>query len=323
MSAPYVLRIAILCLASFFLVNAALGLLARILSPAAIRRAARMNVRAAEQMLFALRLLPPAAAAFAVLALCLPSYLWLEPTRRVESIGLGCSVIALLGLANWIWSAVRAIRALRWLDPAAALEPMNMPEISLGGRTLRVIDTQSPVLALAGFVRPRIILSSGVARSLSVEQLELALRHEDAHRRSGDNWKRLLLLAPDVIPFSRTFRKIEAAWAVFAEWAADDEAADNDPGRSVALAETLLRVARLGTPARLSPLFAPFVSGDENLAARVERLLRAQPAAPLPPAQPRARNFCLGACAALAVAALALLPAALPLVHEALERLIR
>lgn len=324
MTAAYFIRVAVLSLACFFLVNAALGLLAQAVSPAAIRRAARMKARAAERMLFALRIAPSAAAAFAVLALCIPSYLWLEPERGIESIGLGCSLLALLGLADWLSSAGRLIRAMPWPAPAAAHAPLTMPELSNAHRTVRMIHTDSPVLALAGFVRPRIILSSGVVQSLSAAQLDLALRHEDAHRGSGDNWKRLLLLAPGIIPFARTFQRLEAAWVVFAEWAADDEAARNDPGLSIALAETLLRFARMGTPARLSPLLAPFVGGDENLAARVERLLRAQPPAPAPSAQPRARRFCLGACAAaVAVSALALLPAALPLVHQALEHLIR
>src|SRR5438270_276997 len=75
----YGLRLLCLCLASFFLVNAAAGLTTAFASRGLLRMAETMRPRCAARLLFAARVLPWALGAGAVLALCVPSYLWLEP----------------------------------------------------------------------------------------------------------------------------------------------------------------------------------------------------------------------------------------------------
>lgn len=326
MISPYLLRLLCLCLASFFLVHAALGLATRIAAPAAIRLAERMRPRLATRLLLALRMFPLALAVFIVVGLCVPSYLWLEPGATAERVGFACSAAVLLGVAVWGISIARVLRAT-----AASLRYTRHCQ-RLGRQTrvpgepspVLVVEGEAPLLALAGVIRSQLVISQSVLRALSGEQLDAALRHERAHRTSRDNLKRLFLLAaPDILPFSRGFADLERGWARFSEWAADDRAIEGDGRRSLSLAAALVRVARLGAPPRPSPFLASLVADGSDLSARVDRLLRAKPPQEKPLSGMRAL---VGSAALLMVGLLVaamLRPATLYSVHRLLEHLVR
>jgi len=144
--------------------------------------------------------------------------------------------------------------------------------------TAVIVNKDAPLLALVGLFRPRLIISDALLRSLSLEELQVALLHENAHRDSRDNLKRLvLLLAPAPIPFFRVFSALEQSWAKLSEWAADDEAVRGDSQRALSLATALLRVARMmGAAPCLSFLHTSLCAGDHDLSARVDRLLALQ-----------------------------------------------
>jgi Zn-dependent protease with chaperone function len=177
---------------------------------------------------------------------------------------------------------------------------------------------------MAGVIRRRIVITRGVQRALSAEQLEAALGHERAHGASRDNLKRLLLLlAPEILPFSRRFAALDAAWSRFSEWAADDDAIGLDANRSIPLAEALVQFARMGAAPRLSPLLTSLVPAGHDLAARVERLLRVEQAG----ARRARRGFSplyttVGLLITAVFAAVMLRPSALYSVHSLLERLV-
>src|ERR1022692_901964 len=99
MMVPYLLRLLCLCLAAFFVVHCVVGLAVAVGGPAALRAARRMRPRLAANFLLALRLLPAALALFVVAALCVPSYLWLEPEISAEEVGAGCLAAAVLAAA--------------------------------------------------------------------------------------------------------------------------------------------------------------------------------------------------------------------------------
>jgi hypothetical protein len=319
---PYALRLLCLCLASFFLVNAALGLTTAFASRMAVQMAGPMRPRSATRFLFALRLLPFALGIGAVLALCVPSYLWLEPQASSERIGWACLTFAVLGLAGWSDSIARIARALAasvrfkrsWQK---AGRKIVLPEES---SEAVIVEKDAPFLALVGLFRPRLIVSKALLRSLSLEELHLALQHENAHRVSRDNLKRLfLLLAPSPIPFVHMYSSLERCWAKFSEWAADDEAVRGDSRQALSLATVLLRVARLGGAPRLSFLYTSLCAGDEDLSARVDRLLHDQPLQAKPRA--RARSIAVGSSLGMIACIATLLagPATLSSVHRLLE----
>jgi Zn-dependent protease with chaperone function len=309
---PYTLRLVCLCLASFFLVHAALALVARCLAPAALRFAERLRAQSAARLLLALRLFPAAAALAAVAGLCVPSYLSLEQEDGAELVGAACLAAALFGAAictiSWARSLRAALRSHRYVRQCRRAGPVW---IAAG---------TAPFLGIAGIVRPKLIVSRSVADALDREQLAAAIRHERAHQSSADNLKRLLLLlAPDALPGLRGFAAVERAWLRFTEWAADDRAVSQDAACSLSLAEALVRVARLGAATQASPLVSHFVAASGDISVRVERLL--SPTVPAAARKP-GRIALGGAVVALpAVALLMAQPATLRSVHELLERL--
>ncbi len=322
---PYLLRLLCLCFASFFVLNAVAGLFVRVSSKSAIRFAESRASDTAARFLFALRMFPFALATLFVVGLCIPSYLWLEPAATAERVGLLCVVLGLFGAAIWLASLARTVHSL-----LASLRHNRLcrsvgQETRLQGNSSSIVlvEDETPLLALSGLFRPRLLISRGVLRVLSTEELDAAFRHEHAHRTSRDNAKRLLLLlAPDMVPFVRPLRMLEHSWSKFAEWAADDQAAAGDSCRALSLAAALVHVARMGAGPRLPFLSTPLLVGDRDLSARVDRLLRADTMT-LPHAskmQPglRTAGFLLAAC----LAALLLTPTALSSVHELLELLL-
>ena len=324
MTTPYFLRLIFLCAASFFLVHAAFGIVLRLASRSIIRFAKLMRPREATHFLLLVRFFPLVGSAIVTLGICLPSYLWLEPGFAEESVGLGFICAALCGILLWSSSLLRGGKALvaacRFARQCGKISMVSgFPDIDL---PIDIIESDAPVLLLTGVMKPRLVLSSAVMRTLSPQQINSVIGHEKAHRASQDNFKRLLLLlSPEIIPFVRSFDSLDHAWSQYSEWAADDDASGNDPERSLSLAETLVRVARMGAAPRPSPLFTSFVPSDQNLSARVDRLL-------LPPSFEsklwrRMRAIIGGvACAtAILVTLLLVQPSALQAVHEILERL--
>ena len=323
MTPPYLIRLLCLSLAAFFLIHLALGLTVSLIAPAAIRLAERTRPRWAARFLLILRLLPSGLALFVVAGLCVPSYFKLEPEITAERVGFVCFVAALLGLAIWGISIARGVRA-------SAYSLRYIRRCVRAGRQRRLAGEQSPIwviegaghiLALAGVMRPRLVVSRDVVSALSPDELAAALRHERAHQISRDNLKRLfLLLTPGILPFFRGYEELERGWSKFTEWAADDIAVAGNPRRSLALAAALVRVARLGASPQPSLLMTSLLGGAQDLSARVDRLLHHAPQR-----ERKTPHLILSASLFLSVSlmAVALQPSTFRSVHQILEHLIR
>jgi Zn-dependent protease with chaperone function len=310
-----------LTLAAFWIIHTAATLLVALFARSVVRLSERLEPIAGARILLAVRLFPLAAGALVAAGLCVPSYLLLEPPADAEVVGWFCGVAAFLGAAIFAGPVVRSTRSIantarfgRYCRDAG-----KVVQTSAGAEPLCVIHT-APCLALAGVVSSRIVISDGVLAALSPEQLDAAIRHEQAHRAAADNFKRLLvLLSPDLVPGVRGLKRIDCAWVRLTEWAADDRAVSGSYVRALALASALIRVARLGNRSRLSPLAATLLADADDLPERVERLLNTQPA--------RLRGFPIvvsltASATVCALAGLILDPATLPAVHRLLEALI-
>lgn len=330
MALPYLLRLLCLCFATFFIVHAASAILVWIGAPAALRVAQHSKPGFAAKFLFLFRMFPFALTLFVVLGFCIPSYLWLEPANKGEQVGFACLSAAAMGLTIWMLSVFRVgfslLRTSRYMSSCQR----NGQEVKVDGEAspVLVVKRDAPVMAVAGLVRPKLIVSRGVLSKLTPEQREAAFRHEQAHQASRDNLKRFLcLLAPDALPFVSGFKKIERQWSRYTEWAADDHAVAGNSERALSLAAALVSVAKMGVdhhPAfLLSSLYSPLVAEDEDLAVRVDRLLREQQYAekPLAPLVQVARNVAL-VVGSLVVAAM-VWPGSLGSVHQILEKLVQ
>jgi beta-lactamase regulating signal transducer with metallopeptidase domain len=158
--------------------------------------------------------------------------------------------------------------------------PVSLPGVSAPAL---VIDSAFPVVAVAGLVRPRLLIAKTVLDACSPEELRAILAHEQGHIDRRDNLRRLMLGAiPDVLAWLPLARRIQTAWLEAAEDAADDMAeALGSEGRAV-LAQALLRVARLAPGAAPVSLPASALYRGESLDRRIRRLLA--PAAHAPAA---------------------------------------
>jgi Zn-dependent protease with chaperone function len=304
----YLTRLVCLSFACFFLVNFAASVALAMVVSRAVAKARTLRPDSAARFVLMLRLAPGLVAAFAVVAMCIPSYLWLEPAGADEDFGVACSVAAALGLAvilRSVWRARRAFVRSRGFAEGAATE-------------ISIVDAPGSFMATTGLFRPRILVSRGAAEALSTEQFDAAVCHERAHWTPRDNLKRLLqLAAPEPIPLVRgAARRLDREWARFAEFAADDRAAAGDMERGVSLAEALVQLARAGTPPEI-PLATSLIADSRDLEARVERLL-----AGIPAQDPARRSWKTAGIIAASVLGCAMVanPVSLARVHELLER---
>jgi hypothetical protein len=277
MSGPYIAHGVTLALAWFLGVNivacavAALG--ARLLSRRAIDSPA---------FWLAARLFPALVATAFVLLFFVPSYWKYEPRVLVEGFDLtltalaaGALVTIAAGLARGAtaWHSASQ-RTADWMRHASAIQLPNVPL-----RTY-LVDASRPMMALAGVVEPRLLVTRGLLDALTPSELAASAAHELSHHRTRDNLKRLLMRAvPDLLGYLAAAREIEERWAAAAERAADRRAAGADRANRYTLASALVKVARL-TPAPL-PVTEPIslLVSDADITSRVHVLLTDAPPA--------------------------------------------
>jgi hypothetical protein len=192
-----------------------------------------------------------------------------------------------VGMLREMWSLGRALqqtfRFTRRVRDHRIAVPVEVATISgglgIGGR-VRVVDGARPFALTYGLRRPRILLSTGLLRSLNNEELAAVLAHERAHVRNRDPLKNMVarmiparhFYLPGMTHLSRRF-------TVGRELAADRSAIARHG--IAALAGSLLKVSEGPAWARSVPVAA--MAGDEVLAARIAQMeTGAEPPLPRP-----------------------------------------
>jgi beta-lactamase regulating signal transducer with metallopeptidase domain len=230
--------------------------------------------------LLGLRLLPSVGGICLALSVCLPAFLRFEPQHGPERPGVLLVVLAVVTIVLVIAGARRGIRAglatrsiaNRW----TALRRQQSP----GGVQMDVVDVPLPVVAVSGLWRPRVLIGRDVASQCTSEELALIIAHEEAHVRSRDNFKQLLMLVSPDLPQALTINAtLEEQWRAASELAADEYATQDSPERRVRLATALVKMARLALTAP-QPGVASTLIGAGGIEARIRRLLEHQPIRP-------------------------------------------
>ena len=270
---------------------------------------------------FTVRILPACAATLFVTAVFLPSYWRYEPRDTTEGFDLtltACAMAAggllagagIRGLLAWCRAASRVSL---WLQAARPLRIGHSPIAAFE------VDSERPLMALAGVIRPRLIVTRGLMAALSEDELASCVAHELGHWHAWDNLKRLVMRAsPDVLIGTSTAREIERRWASAAEHAADDVAGYHGAAARCALASALVKVAKL-IPDRavLTEPISTLVGGGD-VASRVRRLLDDRT---LAPSSARRRGWIASAAAVVAIGAM--YGPLLHAVHHATELLVQ
>lgn len=268
---PYLLHGTTLALVWFLLLNVAATASVAIVSA----RLTKPSRGASPGFWLAFRLLPAVVSIAFVAVVFLPSYWRYEPRELVEGFDVTVTTLAALALSVIGAAAARGVSAWRraahrtnaWMR---AGRPLTLADTSMPAFA---IDTDAPVMALVGVLRPRLLITRPVLDALTGEELRAGVAHELGHRRAWDNLKRLAMrAAPDLLSITGAAHAIERRWATASEHAADRGAGDSDRARC-ALASALVKVARLTPPIALGsePISALVEGGD--ITARVQRLL--------------------------------------------------
>jgi Zn-dependent protease with chaperone function len=229
------------------------------------------SARSSETLLFLIRTLPLLLSALTTLAFTVPSFLIFEPRSTDEEVGVVPVVLALFFLGLVAWGISRAVatqlRTARtvsaWLSGATAVrEKATVPVY----RTCQ----GTPALTVAGLGSPRVLVSDTAYSVLTSHELNTALRHEFAHVRSRDNWKKLVFCVLEFPGMSA----LESAWSEKAEMAADDAAVSSFDD-ALDLASALIKLSRMA-PVQTTPEFSSGLlhSSPASLSIRVRRLFQ-------------------------------------------------
>ena len=236
--------------------------------------------------LLMVRLLPAAASSFFVLAVFLPAHWRFEPADSDETFGVVLGTAAALGLYLVLDASWRALRAARAGHRFAALV-RRTARLEAGDAfesfVCFVLDGL-PGVSLAGIWRPRILIGSEARAALTPSELDLAISHEIAHRRSRDNLKRFLMYcAPDFFGRTAVARQLEERWQAEAECEADARAVKGDGHRALVLATALVKVARLGCVGNLHAISPVWTSSAFHVPTLLEMRVRRLVSGSAPP----------------------------------------
>jgi Zn-dependent protease with chaperone function len=268
-----------LALAALLTINAVASLAAAGIWRLIERPMRRCSARTRAEVLFAMRVGPPAVAVISVAALLIPSYISYEPYSTDEFVSKKLGALAILsaiGVALALWRGLRSWLATRsllrkWVNTAT---PIHVSEIEVP--TFR-IPHSFPIIAVVGMFRPRLFIAENVLQTLSEEEMIAAIAHECGHLAARDNLRRMLIRAcRDMLAIVPCGRSIDRAWSENAEVAADEHAADRGSAVALNLASALIEIARM-VPAGAKPSMpaGAFILGDEahGVMGRVNRLL--------------------------------------------------
>lgn len=306
-------------LATFFVVNAAASVALIVLAPSLVGALEEARAQTRARALLAMRLLPSAAATAVAMGLVLPAYVRFEPAQAGERVTLPLALLAAAALAVVLHGLLRGARALSstsallrgWMAQA---EPVTMPLSPVP--VYRVRDPLA-VFAVVGVQHPRMYVSDRVLEALGPAELAAAVAHECAHLEAADNVKRLLMRScPDLAGLSAVSRAIEQEWSRASEARADERASGGCRETALALAASLVKVARLAPAAAGGlPVSALHDGGDVDV--RVRRLVAV--AADTTAVPPAAGTMALRAGVVLGAASLTLASQAWPAVHGLIE----
>jgi Zn-dependent protease with chaperone function len=232
------------------------------------------------RFLFSLRTLPALLAFFSVALLLVPAYLAHEPRHAAEPVSFKLGLLAFISATGIAVSIYRAIATHRATSKLTAHWLKQGKPVQINGITIEAfqIDHTFPLIAIVGFLRPRLFIASQVREILTPEEISAAAAHENGHIEARDNLKRGLLQACRhallIIPSGRL---LDRAWSEASEEAADENAARQGNGVALDLASALVKIARnIPQGARPTMPAGVFLLGDEQtkgIKSRVRRLI--------------------------------------------------
>jgi BlaR1 peptidase M56 len=156
-------------------------------------------------------------------------------TNAAAVVVLVLAALGLFVLLQLVWAAAAEVRAQgRFSRAIAARGPRAFGAVML-------VDEAQPQAFCAGFLRPRIFLSTGALRRLGRDELQAVLAHEEHHRARRDPLRiALARVFSHAFFFLPVLRRLSERYCAMAELAADDAAVRTSAGGGATLASALL-----------------------------------------------------------------------------------
>src|SRR6478672_8794472 len=236
-----------LLLAALLIFNSAATLLIAGLWRVAGRATNNWTAAARARLLFCLRIFPGVVAFLAVTLLLVPSYLEYEPRHTAETVSLKLALLAFFSATGIAVSIYRGIATHRATAKLTADWLRQGKPIKITGIDIKAyqIEHTFPLIAIVGFLRPKLFIARQVLELLAPEEIAAALAHENGHLTARDNLKRGLLHAcRDVLLIIPSGRSLDRAWSEASEEAADENAARQGNGAALDLASALVKIAK-------------------------------------------------------------------------------
>ena len=240
-----------------------------------------------------------------------------------------------------VWSNLRGTwrvgRVIRLLDMKASAPPTDQLALvneiaNRFGLSVGLVMSDYPLSFVWGFRRSKLVLSSGLLRTLTPVELAGVLEHEAAHHTRRDNMIKLLLSLCSYSSLAFPLSRLIVDWRATEVELICDEVAAARTSEPLEIAEALVKLRRQTLSAPIVPepvatqaIASSFVSDSaRTLQRRVDRLLALVDAPPVQSGY-EPRSFAAGAFLLLtsSVVALSIILLFAPLsVHHAAENLI-
>jgi Zn-dependent protease with chaperone function len=232
------------------------------------------------RVLFSMRTLPALLAFLAVALLLVPSYIAYEPRHTAEAVSFKLGLLAFLSATGIAMSIYRGLATYRATAKLTSDWQRQGKLVHIAGIDIEAyqIEHTFPLIAIVGFLRPKLFIASQVLQILTPEEISAAVAHENGHLAARDNLKRGLLQAcRDALLIIPSGRSLDRAWSEASEEAADENAAQQGNAVALDLAAALVKIARkIPHGARPTMPAGVFLLGDEEtkgIKSRVRRLL--------------------------------------------------
>ncbi|WP_282940872.1 M56 family metallopeptidase [Paenibacillus sp. RC67] len=142
-----------------------------------------------------------------------------------------------------------------------------------------VIENAAPLAFAMGFIKPRIVLSTGLMDLLDSDELEAVVHHEMFHRKHGDPLKTFLMsLLASVMWYIPILKSFHHNYKIVREVLADSYSIEKS-GSSIPLGSALLKLLKGKAPAPMPISHVSF--SDTSINMRIRQLLEPQADFPL------------------------------------------
>ena len=318
----------VLCLAVLFIVLAGTTLLSSLGLWSGRRFLQFLPAGSRANLLFLLRALPFILACLAALGFALPAFLRFEPRSSNEILGWRLLVLAGLGATVAAFVFVRSFCIVRATQRAQKQWRSHSRRLQISGVNVPIfsVDGPAPLLAVTGWLRPRIFVAQTVIEKLSWGELFAAIAHELAHVKACDNLKQLVLKTTGAPQWLKLFGGSDASWLNASEMAADEGALAGgasalDLGSALVKVGGLSRQAAAGDMVAVSHLLP--LNGQSSIEMRVLHLRKLLESEDQPTRGKGRNDWAVVAVVGLVVGYAMCVGTVLPFVHEMLELLVR